>query len=186
MADAAQVAFALFAHIAGEDQRRAQRHLRLDQRVSDRQHSDHAGGVVAGSRSLQCGRLAQWLTMECRPEKQCPDEHSAGHHRDLTSESALPSGSRQMIPNTLPIASVVKHRQVRLGEIAPPSRRCAASSPKGGAGMAVTSSACQRIICWPCRCSQRKASCKGAARPARSRGENAELRERIAIPVIQG
>ena len=53
MAHAAQIAFALFAHIAQKDERRGQFNPGLDQRVGDGQHAGNPGAVVAGARSFQ-------------------------------------------------------------------------------------------------------------------------------------
>ena len=53
VAHAAQIAFALFAHIAQQDERRGQFDLGFEQRMGDGQHSHHSGAVVAGARSLQ-------------------------------------------------------------------------------------------------------------------------------------
>jgi hypothetical protein len=53
LAHAAQVAFALFAHIAQEDQRRRQFHRGLHQRMRDSQHPHYACRIVACARSLQ-------------------------------------------------------------------------------------------------------------------------------------
>ena len=53
MPHAAQIAFALFAHIAQHDKRRRQFHLGVDERMNHGQHSHDTRRVVARARSLQ-------------------------------------------------------------------------------------------------------------------------------------
>ena len=77
MAHAAQVAFAFFAHIAQHDQRDGQFNAGVDEGAHDGQHSDHAGGIVAGARRVKTVAVEYVDGVECRRERRYRDAQRA-------------------------------------------------------------------------------------------------------------